>query len=171
MIDYANELNKEQYEAVVAGDGPILVIAGAGSGKTRTLTYRVAHLIESGVEPERILLATFTNKAAREMLSRVEKLTGVDVSRLWGGTFHHIANVILRREGHLIGIDRNFAIVDEEDANQIVNSCIIADGNRSEGGRISEAFSGSGHHQLFTEHGGYDRSGGRTKIPDSDALD
>lgn len=108
----------------MAEDGPILVIAGAGSGKTRTLTYRVARLIEKGIGPERILLATFTNKAAREMLSRVEKLTGVDVSRLWGGTFHHIGNMILRREGPRIGLQRNFAILDEEDADQVINTCM-----------------------------------------------
>ena len=124
MIDYQKDLNPEQHRAVMAGGGPILVIAGAGSGKTRTLTYRVARLIESGVGPERILLATFTNKAAREMLSRVQKLTGVDVSLLWGGTFHHIANVILRREAPLLGIQRNYAIIDEEDANQLVNTAV-----------------------------------------------
>ncbi len=128
MVDYEKDLNPEQYRAVMAGDGPILVIAGAGSGKTRTLTYRVARLIESGVEPERILLATFTNKAAREMLSRVERLTGVDVSRLWGGTFHHIGNLILRREAARLGLQTNYAIIDEEDANQIVNACIAESG-------------------------------------------
>jgi DNA helicase-2/ATP-dependent DNA helicase PcrA len=124
MIDYLKELNNEQYRAVMAEDGPILVIAGAGSGKTRTLTYRVARLIESGIGPERILLATFTNKAAREMLYRVERLTGVDVSRLWGGTFHHIANLILRREASRLGFMSNFGIIDENDANQLVNTCI-----------------------------------------------
>lgn len=124
MIDYQNDLNSEQYRAVMAEDGPMLVIAGAGSGKTRTLTYRVARLIERGVEPERILLATFTNKAAREMLARVEKLTRVDVGRLWGGTFHHIGNMILRREAPRLELQRNFAILDEEDANQIVNTCM-----------------------------------------------
>ena len=124
MVNYEKDLNPEQYRAVMAKDGPILVIAGAGSGKTRTLTYRVARLIESGVEPERILLATFTNKAAREMLLRVERLTGVDVSRLWGGTFHHIGNLILRRDGLRLGLKNNYAIIDEEDANQIVNTCV-----------------------------------------------
>jgi DNA helicase-2/ATP-dependent DNA helicase PcrA len=81
-IDYKRELNQEQYSVVMAGGGPMLVIAGAGSGKTRTLTYRVARLIETGEKPDRILLATFTNKAAREMLSRVEKLTSLDTGRL-----------------------------------------------------------------------------------------
>ena len=124
MVDYLKDLNTEQYQAVMADSGPILVIAGAGSGKTRTLTYRVARLIEKGTPPENILLATFTNKAAREMLSRVEKLTGVDVSRLWGGTFHHIANRILRREAHHIGLKKNYVIIDEEDAGQIMSSCM-----------------------------------------------
>ena len=126
MINYSKDLNSEQYQAVMAEDGPILVIAGAGSGKTRTLTYRVARLIESGISTDRILLATFTNKAAREMLSRVQHLTGVDVSRLWGGTFHHIANLVLRREAHLLGLQKNYAIIDGEDANQIMHACMAA---------------------------------------------
>ncbi|MBE0666731.1 MAG: UvrD-helicase domain-containing protein, partial [Bacteroidales bacterium] len=90
MIDYEDNLNPEQRAVVMSEGGYILVIAGAGSGKTRTLTYRVAHLIESGVSPENILLATFTNKAAHSMLSRVETLIDSNVDALWGGTFHHI---------------------------------------------------------------------------------
>ncbi|MFB3925046.1 MAG: ATP-dependent helicase [Syntrophales bacterium] len=124
MIDYKRDLNPEQLEAVLANEGPILVIAGAGSGKTRTLTYRVAYLIESGVRPESILLATFTNKAAREMIARVEALTGFNVSRLWAGTFHHIANLILRREGRVLGLPSNYVIIDEEDADQTINTLI-----------------------------------------------
>ncbi len=108
----------------MADGGPMLVIAGAGSGKTRTLTYRVARLIESGAGPERILLATFTNKAAREMLSRVERLTSLDISRLWGGTFHRIANRILRRQGHLLGYGPHYTILDADDVRQLLNSCI-----------------------------------------------
>ncbi|HOD34641.1 MAG TPA: ATP-dependent helicase [Syntrophales bacterium] len=123
-IDYEKELNKEQYGVVMGGGGPMLVIAGAGSGKTRTLTYRVARLIEIGQRPEGILLATFTNKAAREMLSRVEGLTALDISRLWGGTFHRIANRVLRRQGHLLGYGPHFTILDADDARQLLNASI-----------------------------------------------
>src|SRR5947199_5246899 len=90
QIDYAKELNEQQYAAVTAPPGPALVIAGAGSGKTRTLTYRVAYLLENGVLPSSILLLTFTNKAAREMLDRVANLVPHEISGLWGGTFHSI---------------------------------------------------------------------------------
>jgi len=123
-IDYDRELNKEQYSVVMAEGGPMLVIAGAGSGKTRTLTYRVARLIDVGEGPEGILLATFTNKAAREMLSRVEGLTSLDISRLWGGTFHRIANRVLRSQGHLLGYKPHYTILDADDTRQLLNSCI-----------------------------------------------
>src|ERR671917_1250966 len=96
-IDYAGELNEQQHAAVTAPPGPALVIAGAGSGKTRTLTYRVAYLLENGVLPSNILLLTFTNKAAREMLDRVAALIPNDVTGLWGGTFHSVGNRLLRR--------------------------------------------------------------------------
>src|SRR3984885_3129682 len=89
-IDYARELNPQQYAAVTAAPGPALVIAGAGSGKTRTLTYRVAFLLEQGIPPDRILLLTFTNKAAGEMMRRVADLLGQQLYDLWGGTFHSI---------------------------------------------------------------------------------
>ncbi|MDI6777483.1 MAG: ATP-dependent helicase [Syntrophales bacterium] len=132
MIDYKRELNPEQFQIVMEEGGPLLVIAGAGSGKTRTLTYRVARLIESGVKPERMLLATFTNKAARSMLLRVQMLLSYsfeaglerDISRLWGGTFHHIAHLILRVNAPLLGYERNFSIIDSEDARQLINTCI-----------------------------------------------
>src|SRR6201986_3108775 len=91
-IDYPRELNEQQFAAVTAPPGPALVIAGAGSGKTRTLTYRVAFLLEQGIPPERVLLLTFTNKAAREMMRRVADLLGQELSDLWGGTFHSIGN-------------------------------------------------------------------------------
>ncbi|MBE9547603.1 MAG: ATP-dependent helicase [Proteobacteria bacterium] len=123
MVNYEEELNPEQIQVVMAEDGPILVIAGAGSGKTRTITYRVARLIESGVSPDRILLATFTNKAAREMLGRVDMLTGIDINRLWGGTFHHIGNLILRRNCRLLGYESNYSIMDSEDSRQLINAC------------------------------------------------
>jgi len=121
-IDYAKELNEEQYAAVTAPPGPLLIIAGAGSGKTRTLTYRVAYLIENGVEPENILLATFTNKAAKEMLQRVALLLPHDISRMWGGTFHHIANRLLRRHADALGYSPGFAILDRDDAKDLVTA-------------------------------------------------
>jgi len=121
MNDYEKLLNPEQRAVVFAGDGPILVIAGAGSGKTRALTFRVARLVEEGVDPERILLATFTNKAARDMLSRVQERVPRDCSRLWGGTFHHLANRVLRSWAHRVGYDRSFTILDEEDSRHLVH--------------------------------------------------
>src|SRR5881397_2846107 len=92
QIDYASELNEQQRAAVTALPGPALVIAGAGSGKTRTLTYRVAYLLEQGIPADRILLLTFTNKAAREMMRRVTDLLGREWPSLWGGTFHSVGH-------------------------------------------------------------------------------
>src|SRR5437016_11664842 len=97
QIDYACELNEQQHAAVTAPPGPALVIAGAGSGKTRTLTYRVAWLLEQGVPAERILLLTFTNKAAREMMRRVAEPLGQELASRWGGTVHSIGNRLLRQ--------------------------------------------------------------------------
>ncbi len=128
MIDYEGELNPEQLRVVMEDGGPLLVIAGAGSGKTRTLTYRVARLIETGVPPERILLATFTNKAARSMLGRAETLIGKGIDGLWGGTFHHCAHRTLRAHGPLLGYTRHFTIADAEDSRQLVNDCIAQTG-------------------------------------------
>src|SRR5947209_176248 len=107
-IDYARELNEQQLAAVTAPPGPALVIAGAGSGKTRTLTYRVAYLLEQGIPPERILLLTFTNKAAAEMMRRVVDLLGQELENLWGGTFHAIGTRILRRPADQLGYQRDF---------------------------------------------------------------
>src|SRR5512138_2869329 len=101
QIDYAGELNEQQLAAVTAAPGPALVIAGAGSGKTRTLTYRVAYLLEHGIPPERVLLLTFTNKAAKEMMRRVADLLGQELAALWGGTFHSIGSRILRQHAPL----------------------------------------------------------------------
>ena len=123
-IDYQKDLNQEQLEVTMAEGGPMLVIAGAGSGKTRTLTYRVSRLIESGVNPERILLVTFTNKAAKEMLSRVELLIRGSISRLWGGTFHHIGNLILRRHVHLLEYRNDYSIMDKEDQKDLLKICL-----------------------------------------------
>src|SRR5256714_1101862 len=108
----------------MAGDGPLLVIAGAGSGKTRALTYRVSRLIEDGVDPNDILLVTFTNKASREMLSRVEQLVTVDTRRIWGGTFHSIGNRLLRRHAEAIGYRSSFTILDGEDSKEMMESAI-----------------------------------------------
>jgi DNA helicase-2/ATP-dependent DNA helicase PcrA len=104
-IDFAASLNAEQYAAVTAPPGPALVLAGAGSGKTRTLTYRVAYLLSQGVKPWQILLLTFTNKSAREMLERVEALTQIPTHHFWGGTFHHIGQKLLRMHGESIGLE------------------------------------------------------------------
>jgi DNA helicase-2/ATP-dependent DNA helicase PcrA len=123
-VDYDRELNEEQREVVLAGSGPLLVIAGAGSGKTRTLVYRVSRLIESGTDPSRILLLTFTNKAAREMLRRVEALLTVDTRRLAGGTFHSVGNRLLRRFGPKIGLPQNFTILDPEDSREMLEASV-----------------------------------------------
>ena len=124
LIDYREALNDEQRAVVMAGRGPKLVIAGAGSGKTRTVTYRVARLIEAGVSPGRILLVTFTNRAAREMLQRVEALVRTDVRRIWGGTFHSIGNRLLRRHATSLGYGNNFTILDAEDSSDLIDLCI-----------------------------------------------
>ncbi|MCZ7640245.1 MAG: UvrD-helicase domain-containing protein [Verrucomicrobia bacterium] len=136
-IDYARELNPQQLAAVTAPPGPALVIAGAGAGKTRTLVYRVAYLLEHGVPPERILLLTFTNKAAREMMRRVTELLGQDLSRLWGGTFHSIGNRVLRRHAEALGYRRDFTILDREDARDLVGAC-LGGGDRREGTAVSQ---------------------------------
>ena len=127
-IDYAAELNPQQHAAVTAPPGPLLVIAGAGSGKTRTLTYRVAYLLENGVDPRNILLLTFTNKAARQMLDRVANLLPVDASGLWGGTFHSIGNRMLRRHGSALGYSSGFTILDREDQKDLIDTVVAAAG-------------------------------------------
>jgi len=124
-IDFAAELNPQQLEAVLAPPGPALVLAGAGSGKTRTLTYRVAYLVENGVQPQHILLLTFTNKAAREMLDRVASLIPNDLTRLWGGTFHSIGNRVLRRHPNEAGFAAGFSIMDREDAEDMMADVIL----------------------------------------------
>jgi DNA helicase-2/ATP-dependent DNA helicase PcrA len=125
LTRYKSELNDEQFRVVTAPPKATLVVAGAGTGKTRAITYRVAYLIEQGVSPQRILLATFTNRAAREMLRRVEGLTGSqNVHRVWGGTFHRIANLILRRHAVSIGYSQNYSILDSEDARDLISLCV-----------------------------------------------
>jgi DNA helicase II / ATP-dependent DNA helicase PcrA len=123
-IAFDQELNEEQLRAVTAPDGPVLIIAAAGTGKTRTLTYRVAWLVEQGIPPGRILLLTFTNKAAREMLERAHGLVGESVGGLWGGTFHHMANRMLRLHADLIGYHRDYSILDDDDAKRLVRLTI-----------------------------------------------
>ena len=119
-LDYAEALNPQQLAAATAGPGPALVIAGAGSGKTRTLVYRVAYLIDSGVDPDRILLLTFTRKSAEEMLKRVGLLIGRGSERVAGGTFHSVANMLLRRYGRTLGLDPGFTILDRGDAEDLI---------------------------------------------------
>ncbi len=123
-IDYARELNEQQFAAVTAVPGPALVIAGAGSGKTRTLTYRVAYLLEQGIPPERILLLTFTNKAAAEMMRRVSDLLGHELRALWGGTFHSIGARVLRTHADALGYRRDFTILDRDDARDLIKACV-----------------------------------------------
>src|SRR5436305_10978395 len=127
-VDYAAELNEQQLAAVTAPPGPLLVIAGAGSGKTRTLTYRVAYLLENGIDSRNILLLTFTNKAAREMLNRVSNLLPADAAGIWGGTFHSIGNRMLRRHGSALGYSSGFTIMDREDQKDLIATVVASSG-------------------------------------------
>jgi len=129
-MKYLEELNPEQRKAVELPDGPILVIAGAGSGKTRTLAYRVAHLVRQGVKPERILLLTFTRRAAQEMLRRAQaalgrrsrgETVGGRFGRVWGGTFHAIANRLLRTYAKAINLSPDFTVLDEGDSRNLMD--------------------------------------------------
>ena len=123
-FDPAQHLNAAQLRAVTAPDGPVLVIAAAGTGKTRTLTHRVAWLVlEKGIDPRQILLLTFTNRAAREMLERAAQLAGGDVGGLWGGTFHHAANRMLRRHAARLGYGPDYSILDEDDTARLLRAC------------------------------------------------
>jgi len=125
VSDYLKELNKAQYEAVVQTEGPALIIAGAGSGKTRVLTYRIAHLLKKGIRPYEILALTFTNKAAREMKERISGVAGEDTARyLWMGTFHSIFARILRTEHHIIGFPANYTIIDAQDSKNLLKGII-----------------------------------------------
>lgn len=124
LSGYEAQLNPAQLQAVTAGRGPHLVIAGAGSGKTRVITYRVAYLIDQGTDPSRILLVTFTNKAAREMLRRVAEVSRGDSRQVWGGTFHHIGNLVVRRHASLVGLTSDYTILDREDAKDLLQACV-----------------------------------------------
>ncbi len=120
-IDYRNQLNPAQYEAVTSVNGPHLIIAGAGTGKTRTITFRVAYLVELGIKPEAILLLTFTRRAAGEMLRRAAILLDSRCEKVAGGTFHSFANTILRQYAPLIKFEPSFTILDQGDAEDVVN--------------------------------------------------
>ncbi|MCS7091361.1 MAG: UvrD-helicase domain-containing protein [Verrucomicrobiota bacterium] len=153
-IEYERALNPQQLAAVTSPHGPALVIAGAGSGKTRTLTYRVAFLLEQGIPPDRLLLLTFTNKAAREMMQRVEQLLGRLPGALWGGTFHAIGHRILRLHGERLGYKSGFSILDREDSRQLLSACIrevVPQGGRKRFPKsevLSEVFSLAANLQL-----------------------
>lgn len=117
-------LNPEQYAAATAGDGPLLVLAAAGTGKTQTLVYRVAYLVDKGVDPESILLLTFTNKAANEMLERAKETVGPAVGDIWSGTFHHVCNRILRIYAPYLGYRCNFLIADRDDSRRMIEKAM-----------------------------------------------
>jgi len=121
---WSNELNPAQREAVCHTEGPLLILAGAGSGKTRVLTYRIAQLLRNGVEPYRILAVTFTNKAAQEMKERVVNLIGPEAEKIWLATFHATCGRILRQDGEAIGLDRNFIIYDTQDQLIVVREAL-----------------------------------------------
>jgi len=120
-IDYESELNESQYKAVTTIDGPLLIVAGAGTGKTRTLVYRVARLVESGVRPESVLLLTFTRRAATSMLSRAAQLADARCQRVSGGTFHSMAHSVLRKYSELTGVERSFTVLDSSDTEDLID--------------------------------------------------
>ncbi|MBW6491082.1 MAG: UvrD-helicase domain-containing protein [Lentimicrobium sp.] len=124
VADLLNELNEAQQQAVINSDGPVMVIAGAGSGKTRVLTYRIAWMLQNGVDPFNVLALTFTNKAAREMKSRITSLIGNEARNVWMGTFHSIFARILRIEGHLLGYPSSFTIYDTDDSKNLIKNIL-----------------------------------------------
>ena len=123
-MDYLQGLNPSQQEAVLQTDGPVMIVAGAGSGKTRVITYRVAHLIRSGVDPFNILVLTFTNKAAKEMRERITKVVGTEAKNIWMGTFHSVFAKILRVEATKIGYPSNFTIYDTDDSKSLIRAIL-----------------------------------------------
>ncbi|HQW23504.1 MAG TPA: UvrD-helicase domain-containing protein, partial [Bacteroidia bacterium] len=126
--NYLAELNDAQQAAVLHTDGPIMIIAGAGSGKTKVLTHRIGHLLKNGVDAFNILALTFTNKASKEMRGRIEKITGSEAKNLWMGTFHAVFAKILRIEAEKIGYPSNFTIYDTDDAKSLLKSIINEQG-------------------------------------------
>jgi DNA helicase-2/ATP-dependent DNA helicase PcrA len=139
MLNYKAELNEEQARIVEGADGFSLVLAGAGSGKTRTLTYRVAYLLEQGVHPDNILLMTFTNKASKEMVQRVNDLLGFNHAPKWAGTFHSIGNKILRRYATALGYTTSFAILDQKDSKDLFKECYKEHGIDLKGSQIPKS--------------------------------
>ncbi|HVA98086.1 MAG TPA: UvrD-helicase domain-containing protein [Bacteroidia bacterium] len=127
-MNYLDELNEPQRKAVECTEGPVMIIAGAGSGKTRVLTYRIAHLIQKGVDPFQILALTFTNKAARSMKERVEKIVGNNAKNLWMGTFHSVFAKILRAEAEKLGYPSNFTIYDTDDSKGLIKTILKEQG-------------------------------------------
>ena len=125
-LDFENELNDEQFKAVKTIEGPVLIIAGAGSGKTRVITFRMAYMLDKGIPQSAILALTFTNKAAREMTGRVRALVPHDVSALWSGTFHSIGNRILRRHAEVLGLTKSFSILDRDDQKSLLAGVVAA---------------------------------------------
>ncbi|RYY13783.1 MAG: ATP-dependent DNA helicase, partial [Chitinophagaceae bacterium] len=123
-MDYLEGLNPQQRAAVETIDGPVMIVAGAGSGKTRVITYRVAHLIQKGVDAFNILVLTFTNKAAKDMRERITKVVGPEAKNLWMGTFHSVFAKILRVEADKIGYPSNFTIYDTDDSKSLVRSIL-----------------------------------------------
>src|SRR5687767_7135881 len=128
MMNYLESLNEPQQEAVMNTEGPCMLIAGAGSGKTRVLTFRIAQLMSKGIDPFNILSLTFTNKAAKEMRERIEKVVGHDARNLWMGTFHSVFARILRAEAHHLGYPNNFTIYDTDDAKSLIRSIVKEQG-------------------------------------------
>ena len=124
MSELLEQLNEPQREAAECVDGPVMIIAGAGSGKTRTLTYRIAHLMELGVDPFHILALTFTNKAANEMKERIIKLVGGEGRNLWMGTFHSIFARVLRAEATKLGYTSSFTIYDTDDSKSAIKQIV-----------------------------------------------
>ncbi len=128
MEDYLSHLNEAQKEAVQHKDGPLMIIAGAGSGKTRVITYRIAHLMATGVDPFNILSLTFTNKAAREMRERIEGIIGTEARNIWMGTFHSVFAKILRIEGYKLGYPSHFTIYDTDDSKNLIKTLVKEEG-------------------------------------------
>ena len=173
MTNYLDELNDSQRAAVLYNDGPSLVIAGAGSGKTRVLTYKIAYLLDNGFEPWTILALTFTNKAAREMKERIAKQVGQERARyLWMGTFHSIFSRILRAESEAIGFTSNFTIYDASDSKSLINTLVKEmqlDSKTYKPGLIQSRISNAKNHLIspdaYAASEEFYRADGEAKIP------
>ena len=174
MENYLKQLNDPQKQAVLQTEGPVMIIAGAGSGKTRVLTYRIANLIRKGVDPFNIIALTFTNKAAKEMRNRIESVVGHEARNLWMGTFHSIFAKILRMEADKLGYPSHFTIYDSDDSKSLIKSILkemqIDDKIYKPGmilGRISNAKNNlitAGMYQTDEEVNAYDSSTGRPEL-------